>query len=427
MNLILISFVLLVNFLALYTGCRLGLLFFIASMTLLPRQIGISISDGAALSVNRILIIMFLFLVLMNLIKLKKLKFPFIENDRDYNAAFGAICIYFLVRIAATLFLNSSGIFYAIEPAITFFVLWYYFRSSKNNLSVVHSYFKATCFFVACFLLIEFFAQKNPLSVFYDESIAVTRESVAFLRDESYRFTASFSNPLVLAQFTSISLSYLLISARKSYTSFFAFCVSSLILYFLTWSRAFFLIQICIILLYFLGYLVSFKRVIRLVNKYLFVTIPIFFIIGIYLQQTTDTSYVVGQSSQNSFNSRVLQFSYALNIFSASPFFGLGVSQNIIADFDEVGGVDSMWLRIFFESGLLGLAAFLIFIISLSRLLSERSLQHGNYNLYFSFLCSFFWSFFIAIPHLFFIYFIFLFVGSHTVYRTRLFCIGNSA
>ncbi len=379
-----------------------------------PRYIGIALGDGV-LSLKRILIIEMLLLLF-----LIALKYPHVvmKNLRylKSDSVFKIITLYLAAKFLSTSMESLGNLVYFFDELIASYCTLFLLLIIVKNIHEVKNVL--TCFLLgiissAILVAIELMNQSPVLAFFAASGVDSAREfGQPFVRDGAYRVVAGYSNPLLFAEFLCITFPFVLFlwkirnRHRKCLT-----CIIALLLFFpllvLTGSRAGLLIGFFSVLL------LWFQLVCRKFGGFgyqvLVFLLPVFVslaLTGVYfLYQSTSLEFSQGDSSQNSLVSRLRQFEYAVEVFRSHPLLGVGMTQNLIADIDEIKGLDNYWLRVFFEGGLIAL--FLYALLAYKLIIRGLALLFESENdttkllaaCWVTSVISFFmWKFFVSIP-----------------------------
>lgn len=412
---------------------KFGVAVYIILLFLWPSYIVFVDESGHGINPQRIALLVVLVVWTVHLLFDPKYRTPLRHVISDNKYLFVAIALFFLIAIisgALSRFDKSQAIIASFNQIlfipVTMLLVITYFNSTKSAKDIL---------FILVFLalvveivgIVEWNEQEHLLLNFIDPATEYANAVLeGKIRNDQYRITTLFDNPLTYAQFLIFIFPISLFFAFNGGSIFVRFIsiLQLLLLPFNIWatgSRAGMgLLIIGLVMLF-----IVFTRVIA--NKHI---MKLFFaLVGIFLAMLMFTNvggeFLMGTSDQEriSSNARIYQFERGLVAISESPVFGHGIFQ-AVHFYKVMASTDNYYLSAAIERGLIGLTLLIYIQYSIFLLLKESVLKEcmdegillGKY-LFVSFLCLFSFELILSLVEVF--SFSFIVLGAFLVISNR--------
>lgn len=349
-------------------GIRLAFFCFVFMLPFMPRYLGIAIGEGS-LSARRIIILLLLLVFSIWVVQKHKLS-EMVRLINKSSIIFSVLVFFSLVKIFSTLIESGVSNFLFVLDDLLFSVIIVLFtmmfiriNQQRNQLLAVVIASLLICEILS---IAEFFKQAPLLTGFINIDVQGTDKIVeGLMRDGLYRAAALFDNPLLLSNFVCLAwpFSWYLYqntsSSKLRKTAFFSLLLVPSTLFFVA-SRAGWLILT--LTAFSMMLISSWKRLGNSLRQLTGLSIATLFMALCYFL------FDVFQSPADYFNSdensgvsaleRINQYLIVADAFTEHPLIGYGMQRNIATDLAFLEHMDSYWLRLIVEGGLLAVLFF---------------------------------------------------------------------
>lgn len=366
---------------------RLAFFLFVAALPFMPRYITLAVGqEGLALSLRRLTVYsLFLAIVIRAFRNIGYLRLPQWHTKQFRYFSF-ALAFLYLLKLAATLRVSGTPmLIYWVDEALAIFVT--FFLASKlirdsNDLAKWTATLSIATLAVYVISLPEYVIQKPLLQGVINIEITTTtgREILEGRYREGYRISGLFDNPIPLAEFlcfsSAIFLAWNSLTRRISTSAAIVFIVAGFVCVVATGSRSGAMVYVLTLVLgAYLHLGLRFDRFLRQIQLViLLLAASIITWAGYYSVIHPDwfidlTSAFFQYSTQHVLSTyeRADQFRAAGDAIAASPLFGIGMMRLLAEQVEEINRLDNYILRTMIESGLLGMAFFLLQIFIAAR------------------------------------------------------------
>jgi len=372
---------------------RWAICIFVFFLAFAPRSLGY-VTSGGNLSLTFIRIAFPVLVVLLILARWQK------NPSRDPNfiqapPIFSLQPFRILISLSAlkiiTTLLNDRLPVYAVDELIfsSIAFAFFYFYSSERVYRNLIQVMLVSVFVCGIVVVLENMARQPLHYAFADQSLLT--EGVIRIRDRSgvYRAQGFFDNPLLLSEFAVYSLPLALYtfnntSALMQKISFLSIIIIIYLIY-SSGSRSGIICFIIVIISFFTIYKWNYfdkltKRLFVFLITLVFLYV-VFFSSGILLALIQEARiaefYLINDAARVSTLGRALQYFEVYNALVERPLTGFGVLQNFSNELSEIHRIDSYFLRVGLEAGVLGVILFAAFLLSLFQLINRYARTIG--------------------------------------------------
>lgn len=394
-----------------------AVMIYIFCLPFFPRSVALAVNDGLALTQKRAGIITIFILFLIYFYQKRAFRIRLYSLFKKQGTFFCILLLLLLLKFYST-FIHSDtqSLLYAVDELLSsLFIVCIVYISIKT----VHDEKKFMLILISGLFLSGIMSgleqlKGAPLLQGIVEVDVKTANDIVLSgkeRDGNYRSQALFDNPLLLSEFASFILPFLLFGIVKfrSWARIITFGTIILLPYILwgVYARSGFIVT-SIGLFAFLFILIWKKSDLgsRSVLVSIIVTVcTLLILLSISIISNPDSYFSESTSGGKSALERISQLGIISTVFENSPFTGFGMSQNLLSDTEQLRAIDNYWLRLMFESGLIGLILFILLVaimLKKTNFYLHRSLIKIE-SIYFSAILSYFivfisYKLFISIP-----------------------------
>lgn len=374
---------------------KVGLLAVVFLLPFMPRYLGIGIGEeGFALSPRRIAFIAFT----LGLMVHAMLRVDMLHRAnlivRSNKFFFVLIALAIAVRLLSTI-INSSfslQLLYVLDDVVITLApaagVLFLVNSADDERHVLVTLLAALCV-SAAIASVESIKGGMILQGLVSVSVEEAGRSglTDIFRGDAYRAKALFDNPLLLAEFACVVWplgAYLYYAGVSQAQRFFALgaCLAAPIAIYLTHARSGWLV----FALGALGFVAlrSWDRSSRIARAPIVAMFVVAFsgigFIAFQIVGEAIASVGDGADGTRSIIERINQYAVVASALSESPFFGYGMSRNILTNLDSLDHIDNFWLRLLLEGGLVLLAVFALLAIKAVLLTFASRSDAGSRN-----------------------------------------------
>jgi hypothetical protein len=397
--------------------------YFILLIPFLPRYIGFGIG-GDALSLKRVFLMLLFILTTVFLIRNTKLLRDFYKIYKRNLLLLNSIFLFILIKIISEV-LNSTGmkplLMISNDFLFSIFILFITILSIKNDYDIYKIYKIMFLNFIIIVVIasIEFVVSHPIYTVFASGNIESLKDiNSIVMRGEQYRVSGNFVNTLILGQFLVVTFPLVIkylqaLNFKVILIPLFIFLFFSVV--YMTDSRSAWLMIVLMMYLYiiisFYNKKILYGRLIYVVNIFLFLGVS-YFSFTIISELVTSFSGFSSQNSaeENSLLSRSIQVVRIFDSTRHSMFFGNGRIVDFALFGQEIGAIDSYFLLVFYETGVIGLSIYLFFLFMIIKLITNLYIKKIiDKSLVISLILLIVYQFFISIPDN--LIYIFIFLG----------------
>lgn len=392
---------------------------FLFLLPFLPRYLGIGVGEeGFALSVRRILAGMiaavFVAYLLMRPNAISKIQ-RMIENRRVFSFMVVLTLIYAAKTISTIANSNVYNAFYVLDEilvTVMIFLMVLAFVNSDEDERKVFILISLGLFISAGASFAERIKGAPLFQGMYVADISFQHNPLlGRIRSDIYRCQALFDSPLMLSQFVCLSwpIAWYLRADRSKIVrliSMIGLIASPLVLAF-TLSRSGFVVLLFSIAFIFIVFVYQKSGILsRMWITVLSITLILLIGIASYDIYENPGNYFVGRDQTvSSALARIQQYKLVYEALAQSPLIGWGMTRNSVTELNILNNLDSYWLRILIEGGILLLVLYTILFIktissgiSLIRRLREQDDVRVAYAIEIAVFSLLMYLFFISTP-----------------------------
>lgn len=362
-------------FLTTFLRGRLGFLLFVFLLPFMPRYLGLSYGHGSSIDARRMLMVWLSLYFLFWLVRTKKINIV-IHLIKKNRWIFIALFSLALTKSIST-FSNSglsNFLFVADDFLFSFVVVllvMMFVRSDRGRLQL------ATVFVVSLLVceimsVVEFIKQAPLMSGVIEVAVQGTEKSLMGLsRGGVYRAAALFDNPLLLSSFVCIAwpFAWYCYRYRKEQSqiqrnfAFISLLLTPVALYFVAARSGWIVLTLTIFSFIVLNAWQHLRRTAKLLMGLCVLGI---LLLGAYRILDTlrapEAYFSDASESGVSALERVHQYMIVADAIKERPLLGYGMQRDIANDLQFLEHMDSYWLRLIVEGGLISVFTFVILI-----------------------------------------------------------------
>ncbi len=369
-------------------GIRTAFFCFVFMLPFMPRYLGIAVGEGS-LSARRIIILLLLFIFSIWIMQKNRLSEMFRLINKS-SVLFTVLVSFSLVKIFSTLIESGVSNFLFVLDDLLFSVIivmltMMFIRNDQQRQKLLVVLIAS---FLICEILsiVEFFKQAPLLTGLINIDVQGTDKiTEGMIRDNLHRAAALFDNPLLLSNFVCLTWPfswYLYQNANSRKLRRIAFLSLLLVpstLFFVA-SRAGWIILT--LTAFSMMLISSWKRLGNLLRRLISISIFIILIVILYLVfdvfQSPADYFDSDENSGISAMERINQYMIVADAFTEHPLIGYGMQRNIAGDLSFLEHMDSFWLKLIVEGGLLAVFLFAnLFVLTFKRMAKLKKLAQS--------------------------------------------------
>jgi len=356
----------------------------------MPRYFAIEFGSGMALSLKRLFIYILFGWIVISIMVARKSWSHVYELGHQWGFFIGLTATLYAFKLLSTLM--GSGLYnlvYFIDDLLAvavFILLAFRYLIDYRDIRIYIIILVSSLLLSEFMAVIEYSLGHPLLQGIINIEVYQSRDAMeGFVRENRYRTLAGFDNPLLLSEFICLLAPMLLAcySMRHRFLGITAGILLVPAIYF-TGSRSGFIVLLFSIII---SYIALFQSKIKILpGRFLvkfFIASASLLIMGIAVKSIFDPYWVVKTFSfLNSSTAEIIstmarlrQYEIVYKALTDNLVFGFGLMQN----FSAIGviGLDSYYLRLLLEGGVVVLLLYLVHIIYIITL-SVRLVQNGN-------------------------------------------------